>query len=356
MELAEGTLHDDIRIDHTLSGNPGPALFDILNGLEELARRGFIHRDLKPQNVLKIRNPGGTFRYAISDFGLMRPIGSETTTLTATGVQGGTQNYAAPELMQDFSRATIAADIYSFGAILHDIFVAQPRIPFTQLTAAGGIGKIIERCTKTNAARRYKNIAEVREDLFSAFNSGPISFHSSREQKAVELLSEARPLTSEEWDEIFIAIENNDTKNISNRNIYKALRIEHIIGLSQDSPELTKSIGIRFSEDCFSGSFDFDYCDILSARLDVFYSVGDIELRAIILLALLQLGVSHNRWLVERNFYARASITCDPDTMNRFIIEASVRNYALKHPISHLCLSIGVSRENLHPALRETLI
>jgi serine/threonine protein kinase len=127
MELAEGTLADDIAQDHTLGGDPKSALFDILNGLEFLAEQGFIHRDLKPQNVLKLRNLDGAIRYAISDFGLMRPGNSDTTTLTVTGAQGGTQNYAAPELMQDFSRATTAADIYAFGAILHETSLWRSR-------------------------------------------------------------------------------------------------------------------------------------------------------------------------------------------------------------------------------------
>lgn len=355
MDLAIGTLANDIAADHTLGGDPKHALFDILAGLEYLAEKGFIHRDLKPQNVLKFQNPDGTIRYAISDFGLMHPGTADTTTLTVTGAQGGTQYYAAPELMQDFSRATIAADIYSFGAILHDIFVAQARIPFTQLTTSGPIGPILEKCTKTNPKRRYSSIAKLREDLFAVLNSGQIVFNSSKEQRAVELLDEHRDLTSDEWDEVFLSLDENEVKGIRNDNIFRALRSEHISQLNGDSPDLAKSLGVRFSEFVMNRSFDFDYCDILAARMAVFFEIGDTELRALILLAFLELGVSHNRWLVERSFHTRALEDAADNVIQRFLVEVGVRDYPFKGKIAHLLLSISVEMDTLHPLLRAAI-
>ena len=352
MELAIGTLHDDIVADHTLGGNPKSALFDILAGLEYLAEKGFIHRDLKPQNVLKLQNQDGSFRYAISDFGLMHPGTADTTTLTVTGAQGGTQFYAAPELMQDFSRATISADIYAFGAILHDIFAAQQRIPYTQLTVSGTMGPVLEKCTKTNPKRRYTSIAELREDLFAVLNAGTLVFTSSREQRAVELLGEHRALTSDEWDEVFLALDENESKSVRNDNIFLALRGEHIAQLNEDSPELVKSLGMRFCEFVMSRGFNFDYCDILSARLEVFFDLGDTELKALVLLGFLELGVSHNRWLVERNFYRRVLEDADDNVMQRFLVEVGVRAYRLKARIQHLLSSIVVDPQAFHPLLK----
>ena len=67
MELATGTLKDDLVIDRSLGGNPSRALFDILAGLEEIHKRDIVHRDLKPVNVLKLSNADGSVRYAICD-------------------------------------------------------------------------------------------------------------------------------------------------------------------------------------------------------------------------------------------------------------------------------------------------
>ncbi|MEQ9566198.1 MAG: protein kinase, partial [Pseudomonadales bacterium] len=70
MPLADGSLKDDLEVDHTLGGDPKRPLFDILAGLEALHQIGLRHRDLKPANVLKFSQADGTTLYAISDFGL----------------------------------------------------------------------------------------------------------------------------------------------------------------------------------------------------------------------------------------------------------------------------------------------
>lgn len=355
MPLANGTLAKDLAVDHTLGGNPKHALFDILAGLEHISEKGFIHRDLKPANVLKFAGQGNQPRYALSDFGLMNPGDVDTTTLTVTGAQGGTAPYAAPELMMDFSRATTAADIYSFGAILHDIFVAQPRIPYTQLSAAGPIGKIIEKCTKVNPRRRYSSIPELREDLFNVLASAPPTFHPGREQRAAELLGSASELTSDEWDEVLMALDENDDKGLRNDNLLRVLRNEHFAQLNIDSPELVKSLGLRFCEFAMERSFDFDYCDILSSRLEAIYDVGDTELKAITLLAFLELGTSHNRWLVERNFYRRVLVDADNNVLQRFVTEAKVRSYPIASKIAHLNGSISVDTSKYHPTLTAAL-
>ena len=155
MELAETSLADELRADRTLGGDPSKPLFDLLDGLQALHERGFKHRDLKPQNVLKIVD-SGSVRYAVSDFGLMAPEAGATSTLTGSNLGGGTTLYRAPECAIDFKRATTLSDIYSVGAILHDIFSGgAARLPHVELSVAGSVGPIVEKCTKTNPRRRY---------------------------------------------------------------------------------------------------------------------------------------------------------------------------------------------------------
>ncbi|QSV74519.1 MAG: protein kinase family protein [Aphanizomenon flos-aquae KM1D3_PB] len=48
---------------------PLEALSDILNALEELHFLGYVHRDLKPQNILFHQG-----RWKLSDFGLVLPV------------------------------------------------------------------------------------------------------------------------------------------------------------------------------------------------------------------------------------------------------------------------------------------
>jgi serine/threonine protein kinase len=134
MEVADCSLADELKHDRTLGGDPRKPLFDILAGLEAIHEKGYKHRDLKPANVLRFTSPDGDVRYAISDFGLMSPASGQTSTLTASNMGGGTPLYRAPECAINFKRATTLSDIYSVGAILHDIFGGGAnRIPHIEL-------------------------------------------------------------------------------------------------------------------------------------------------------------------------------------------------------------------------------
>ena len=92
---------------------------------------------------------------------------------------GGTPAYQAPECAINFKRATIRSDIYSFGAILHDIFATNSkRLPHDELTVPGDVGPIVEKCTKRLPLRRYKNVEELRESLFKALSKFEFTFQS----------------------------------------------------------------------------------------------------------------------------------------------------------------------------------
>jgi serine/threonine protein kinase/Flp pilus assembly protein TadD len=82
-------------------------------GLAEAHRNGIIHGDLKPRNVILAKNPGGTLRAVIADFGLARAV-------LGFGDAGGTCGYMAPELHTG-GPTTIASDIYALGVILHEL-------------------------------------------------------------------------------------------------------------------------------------------------------------------------------------------------------------------------------------------
>lgn len=358
MPLATCSLLDEMLTDRTLGGSPQLALFHILAGLEEIHRLGYCHRDLKPHNVLRFDNKPGDPLYALSDFGLMAVGEEASSTLTPSGVGGGTPAYQAPECAVNFKRATPRSDIYSFGAILHDIFATNPkRLPHIELTAPGDIGPVIEKCTKRNAHRRYKDIAELREALYDALNTYQFVFQSSEEQKAVEILSRDHPLpSSEEWDDIFDFLDATPDTGQPTFNVFQALRLEHVTQLGEDDPDLLSSLGKMFADHCRKRLFSFDYCDVLASKALVFYSLGDTGLKADMAVAMLILGLDHNRWFVERRFLEMAGPTAAEAVVKRMIVEMSVLQIDFNRQFKRMMDSITVTIEALHPALQALVI
>jgi beta-lactam-binding protein with PASTA domain/predicted Ser/Thr protein kinase len=84
-------------------------------------RRGVIHRDFKPHNV--IVGPDG--RLKVTDFGIARAGASE---MTETGSIMGTAQYLSPEQAQG-QRVGAQSDLYSIGVILYEMITG--RVPFT---------------------------------------------------------------------------------------------------------------------------------------------------------------------------------------------------------------------------------
>src|SRR5438309_6348609 len=84
-------------------------------------RRGVIHRDFKPQNVIIDDED----RVKVTDFGIARAGASE---ITETGSIMGTAQYLSPEQAQG-QGVTAASDLYSIGVILYEALAG--RLPFT---------------------------------------------------------------------------------------------------------------------------------------------------------------------------------------------------------------------------------
>lgn len=355
MPLAICNLADEIQADRSLGGDPKPALFDILAGLEEIHRRGYLHRDLKPANVLKFED-GGKARYALSDFGLMAVGEDGVSTLTPSGMGGGTPRYQAPECATNFKRATIKSDIYSFGAILHDIFAITPkRLPHDELTAPGDIGPIIEKCTKRNGHRRYKNVETLREELFQALNTVEFSFISGEEAEVTGFLTGEDFPNDDQWDRIFGFLDDHEENLQACGNIFRALKREHIENIHLEQPDLLSPLGKQFADYCRTLSFPFDYCDVLASKAQIFFDLGDTQLKAAIAVAVLKLGTSHNRWFVEHKFMQMAGSTVANEVADRIAVELDVLKIPFEREVRHLELSIGAQRANLHLNLQQKL-
>ena len=98
---------------------------DVAEALDYAHRRGVLHRDVKPENILL--EDGHVF---VADFGIARALSDEAgQRLTQTGVTLGTPVYMSPE--QSFAERDLdgRSDLYSLGCVLYEMLVGTP--PFT---------------------------------------------------------------------------------------------------------------------------------------------------------------------------------------------------------------------------------
>jgi serine/threonine protein kinase/tetratricopeptide (TPR) repeat protein len=105
-------------------------------------RRGVIHRDLKPGNVMLARSDDGRETVKVLDFGLARILeNADALPLTNPGSMIGTASYLAPELVDASMSASAATDIYALGVLLYEMVTG--RSPFRAETDAATLMRIV---------------------------------------------------------------------------------------------------------------------------------------------------------------------------------------------------------------------
>jgi formylglycine-generating enzyme required for sulfatase activity/tRNA A-37 threonylcarbamoyl transferase component Bud32 len=184
MEFIDGdSLAGQIEKQGSLAADDAARIMrEVASALDYAHKRGVIHRDIKPHNIL-IQGESG--RVLVTDFGIART--AESSSLTASGMLVGTPAYLSPEQVTG-SGSDHRADIYALGVMAYEMVTGQP--PFSGPTPTAVLMKrlqgpppsitksnpaipqpfedVIMGCLAQNPAERFQTAGEVVRALGGA--------------------------------------------------------------------------------------------------------------------------------------------------------------------------------------------
>jgi len=159
----------------------------IASALDYAHRQNVVHRDIKPENVMLYEGES-----MVMDFGIAKAVsaaaGTQTVTLTQTGMMVGTPAYVSPEQAAGETQLDGRSDQYSLGCVLYEMLSGER--PFNGATAQAilskrftetpkairqlrrGVPENVERALlkamSTEASGRYKTAAMFAQALSSS--------------------------------------------------------------------------------------------------------------------------------------------------------------------------------------------
>jgi serine/threonine protein kinase len=163
-------------------------IVDALKGLEFGHRNGYVHRDLKPGNIL-LHESDGRLGALIGDFGLAKSyVETASSGLTVTGEFGGTVQFMAREQLRNFKDVKHVSDVWSMAATFYWLLTGRVPRDFPQdfdpirailerspvpirdrnPDVPALIATVIDRALNDDPSVRYRDGAEFRKAVLVA--------------------------------------------------------------------------------------------------------------------------------------------------------------------------------------------
>lgn len=165
-----------------------PILLQALEGLAFIHARGFVHRDLKPPNIL-LRGGEGHSIAKVSDMGIAKSFEKAGFSgMTATGNYVGSYPFMPREQVTSFKYYQPASDVWAMGATYYlmltgyfpriqhagqdaiDMVLSNEAVPIRQRNPQipPKVAEVIDRSLLSNVHERYQNAGEMYEALAKA--------------------------------------------------------------------------------------------------------------------------------------------------------------------------------------------
>ena len=167
----------------------------IAEGLEAAHRAGVIHRDIKPDNIMVVRDSGFE-RIIVMDFGVARLREAGTgTQLTRAGTIMGTPAYMAPEQAEG-SGVSDKTDLYALGIVLYEMLSGS--VPFKGSTPSAVLAKQLRERPVELRKLRAEVPAAIERVVMRALEKKPEKRQGSMHEVVQELQKAGKVLIKED--------------------------------------------------------------------------------------------------------------------------------------------------------------
>jgi eukaryotic-like serine/threonine-protein kinase len=245
--IAGGSLRDRLNREKILPIDDALRIVnEIGTALDYAHRNGFVHRDVKPENILFADDHA-----LLADFGIAHIAStSADEPLTLSGFALGTPEYMSPEQASGETEIGVPGDVYGLACVFYEMLAGQPPLkgatpratmakqvtekprPVRTLRpdAPTGFERVLERALAKNPARRFSSITQFCEALTHARSEPNRPFTATTRTIAVLPFVNSSPDPDNEYlsdgitDELINALAKVDGLRVASRTSVFALK------------------------------------------------------------------------------------------------------------------------------------